>query len=70
MTDLSPATQAVLNAYRDANIDDEATAAAVLRAAVNQVIPVPIIASSSEEHWTLLGIKNRFLAMADELEGQ
>lgn len=33
MADLSPAAQAVLDAYRDADIDDEATAAAVLRAA-------------------------------------
>lgn len=30
---LSPAAQAVLDAYRDANIDDAVTAAAVLRAA-------------------------------------
>ncbi len=30
MTELSPAAQAVLDAYRDADIDDEATASAVL----------------------------------------
>ena len=36
---LSPAAQAVLNAYRDADIDDAVTAAAVLRAVVNQMVP-------------------------------
>lgn len=34
---LSPAARAVLNAYRDADIDDGATAAAVLRAAADQI---------------------------------
>ena len=33
MSELSPAAQAVLDAYRDADIDDAVTAAAVLRAA-------------------------------------
>jgi hypothetical protein len=33
MTDLSPAAQAVLDAYQFAPIEDELTAAAVLRAA-------------------------------------
>ena len=40
MTELSPAAQAVLDAYRDADIDDAVTAAAVLRAAVGQVVPM------------------------------
>ena len=37
MSKLSPAAQAVLNAYRDADIDDAVTAAAVLRAAADQM---------------------------------
>ena len=34
---LSPAAQAVMNAYRDAPLDDEVTAAAVIRAAADQL---------------------------------
>jgi hypothetical protein len=37
MTDLSPAAQAVLDAYQLAPIEDELTAAAVLRAAADTV---------------------------------
>jgi hypothetical protein len=37
MTDLSPAAQAVLDAYQFAPIEDELTAAAVLRALAKQV---------------------------------
>jgi hypothetical protein len=70
MSELSLAAQAVLDAYRDADIADEASVAAVLRAAADQVVPVPIKAESPEEHWALLGAKNRLLAIADELEGQ
>ena len=36
MSKLSPAAQAVLDAYRDAGFADELTAAAVLRAAAEQ----------------------------------
>jgi hypothetical protein len=70
MTELSPAAQAVLDAYRDADIEDEASVAAVLRAAANEVVPVPIKADTPERHWALLGVKNRLLAIADELEAQ
>lgn len=41
---------------------------AALRAAANEVIPVPIEARTPDEHWALLGVKNRLLAIADELE--
>lgn len=64
-TPLSPAAQAVLDAYRDADIYDEATAAAVLRAAADQLQerkPRPSIGidwSSSELY-----------AIANELEAQ
>jgi hypothetical protein len=43
--------------------------AAALRAAADQVVPVPIDAGTPEEHWALLGVKNKLLAIADELEG-
>ena len=68
MTELSPQAQAVLDAagrkdwYRN---DDIATA---LRAAADQVVPVPIKTQTPEEHWALLGVKYRLLAIADELE--
>jgi hypothetical protein len=73
MTDLSPAAQAVLDAYNEATSlvePDLAVIAAALRAAADQVVPVPIIAGTPEEHWTKLGIKNQLLAIADKLEGQ
>jgi hypothetical protein len=72
MTNLSPAAQAVLDAYQFAPIEDELTAAAVLRAAADQVVPefttpwnstiTPMI---SAPH-----IRAKFLAIADELEAQ
>ena len=71
---LSPAAQAVLDAAMQYEINPECysreIAAAVLRAAADQVVPVPIKAQTPEEHWALLGVKNRLLAIADELEAQ
>ena len=58
-TPLSPAAQAVLDAYRDADIDDGATAAAVLRAAADQVVP---------EKLESYGIRYELLRIAGELE--
>ena len=58
-TPLSPAAQAVLDAYRDAAIADEATAAAVLRAAADQVVP---------EKLESYGIRYELLRIAGELE--
>lgn len=59
MTELSSAAQAVLDAYRDADIDDAVTAAAVLRAAADQVVP---------EKLESYGIRYELLRIADELE--
>ena len=42
MTDLSPAAQAILDAYQFAPIDDHLTAAAVLRSVADQVVPVEL----------------------------
>jgi hypothetical protein len=71
MTDLSPAAQAVLDAYQFAPIEDELTAAAVLRAAADQVVPdIGYEADCLDEpvESELQCIRNRFLAIADELE--
>ena len=72
---LSPAAQAVLDASTAPTGDFclenvNKIAAAALRAAADQVVPVPIKAQTPEEHWALLGVKNRLLAIADELENQ
>lgn len=79
MADLSSAAQAVLDAYHQEAIDyieewgsfrHKRGIAAALRAAADQVVPVPINAQTPDEHWALLGVKNRLLAIADELEAQ
>jgi hypothetical protein len=75
MTKLSPAAQAVLDAAyqrmdENPHNEVEATLAAALRAAADQVVPVPIKTQTPDEHWALLGVKNRLLSIADELESQ
>jgi hypothetical protein len=69
---LSHAAQAVLDAYWQTSLEAgvHRPLAAALRAAADQVVPVPINAQTSEGHWALLGVKNRLLAIADELESQ
>lgn len=69
MTELSPTTQAVLAAFRTSHTGQGCLAAA-LRAAADQVVPVPIKTQTPDEHWALLGVKNRLLSIADELESQ
>ena len=69
---LSPAAQAVLDAYRDADIDDAMTAAAVLRAAADLVVPPEQKTpwgSVIQAHAAELGIRNKLLAIAEELTG-
>jgi len=80
MTELSPAAKAVLTAVTLTKYDvppeglpafaEEMAPliAAAIRAAADQVVPVPIKAQTPNEHWALLGVKNRLLAIADELE--
>ena len=63
MTELSPAAQAVLDAYRLAPIEDELTAAAVLRAAVAHT-------QQHHNHDVWKCDADELLAIADELEGQ
>ena len=72
MTELSLAANAVLDAFvsnvGQGHRHQSGAIATALRAAADQVVPVPIKAQTSEEHWALLGVKNRLLAIADELE--
>lgn len=73
MAELSPAAQAVLDAYNagfhhPVAVHCKPRIAAALRTAAVEVVPVPIDAKTPEEHWALLGVKNRLLAIADELE--
>jgi hypothetical protein len=68
MTDLSPAAQAVLDAYQLASIEDELTAAAVLRAVVAHTQQYQGNDCLSNEVWTCDA--DEILAIADELEGQ
>lgn len=62
MSELSPAAQAVLDAYRDADIDDEASVAAVLRAAADQAMPKRQVDTRDRL------FRGRLLLIADELE--
>ena len=71
MTDLSPAAQAVLDAYQFAPIEDELTAAAVLRAAADQVVPedyqCSIDINSDEDGGWVNGLESRNQEIRDEL---
>ena len=63
MTDLSPAAQAVMTAIIEISpAPADEIAAATLRAAADEVVPVP-------EHLLEFGIRKQLLAIADELEG-
>ena len=76
MTDLSPAAQAVLDAYEAVDCDPflgnppEAALAAALRAAADQVVPVPKLPYDSCCDVSASAIRAELLAIADELEGQ
>ena len=81
MTDLSPAAQAVLDAYEAVDCDPflgnppEAALAAVLRAAADQVVPKASTLSYPEDYELGVWVANddtrtELLAIADELEAQ
>jgi hypothetical protein len=76
MTNLSPATQAVLDAFIccPIEINDQLALAAALRAAADQVVPEqaePVGDSHDEaRHDQWMRIRYRFLAIANELESQ
>ncbi len=75
MTDLSPAAQAVLDAYRSSHLSINNLAAA-LRAAADQVAPLPPPSNSGDPEmlkgiWDeRRAIRAKLLAIAAELEGQ
>jgi hypothetical protein len=71
MTDLSPAAQAVLDAYQLAPIQDELTAAAVLRAAADQVRMDKPLGDTDADAGVFAAhhaIRAHLLAIAAELE--
>ena len=74
MTNLSPAAQAVMDACTDAPIQinwaTKLAAAAVLRAAADQVVPVPKLPYDSCCDVSASAIRAELLAIAAELEGQ
>jgi hypothetical protein len=71
MTDLSPATQAVLDAFwRDLDFREDftpANIAAALRAVADQVVPV--CSTKSDRGIQRMMIRNDLLIIAAELEG-
>ena len=73
MTDLSPAAQAVLDAFLRAPCDNELSVAAALRAAADQVVPENAEAVGDKhddaraDQW--MRIRYKLLAIAAELDG-
>ena len=71
---LSPAAQAVLDAYWKSPWDpslqheDRYAIAAALRAAVDQVVPLYSCNTSATRGQTRLEVRHKLLALADELE--
>jgi hypothetical protein len=72
MTNLSPVAQAVLDAAINAaeSLDAEAIAAAVLRAAADQVVPETNSMFISPAELQQEKTRDQLLAIADELEAQ
>ena len=70
MTNLSPAAQAVLDAFICCPIEtsDQFALAAALRAAANQVIPEVLLLGSDYQEIALQEARKAILAIADELE--
>ena len=72
MNNLSPATQAIWDAFNDVServgvFEDYGDAlAAAFRAAADQVMPE----ENNWPHYMLGTVRRKFLAIADELEGQ
>ena len=69
MTNLSPAAQAVLDAFRTSHTGQGCLAAA-LRAAVDQVIPEVTLLGSDYQEIALQEARKEILAIAAELESQ
>ena len=70
MTDLSPAAQAVLDAFRAVpDLRDCPSIAAALRAAADQVAPEFWHEEGDIYGETMQGVRQNILAIASELEG-
>lgn len=67
---LSPAAQAVLDAYRDADIDDAVTAAAVLRAAAEQIEDLYCADLVIDDSDGAVFVLRQLMLIADELKAQ
>ena len=71
MTDLSPAARAVLNGFRAVpTLMDGPSIAGALRAAADQVVPIPRLPYDSCCDVHAAAIRAELLAIAAELEGQ
>ena len=71
MTDLSPAAQAVLDAYQFAPIEDELTTASVLRAVADQICMKEPLGDTDADAGVFAAhhaISTALCAVADELE--
>ncbi len=71
MSELSPQAQAVLDSTMGlaATVREaQAVAAAALRAAADQVVPLHICGTNATRAQTRLGIRHKLLAIATELE--
>ena len=73
MKKLSPAAQAVMDAYWQAPLSNEASVAAALHAAADQVAPEPSAHLPEQDcRWYRLGVsayRHNLRAIANELEG-
>lgn len=68
MPKLSPTAQAILDAYQFAPIEDHLTAAAVLRAVADQIVPHEYLIGADVEVHTKQLLRLRLLNIANELE--
>ena len=73
MIKLSNATWAVIGAYGDAPFSGRPAIAAALRAAIDQVVPehrehYPVTLDERYRKVSAFDVRNKFLAIADELE--
>lgn len=69
MTNLSPAAQAVLDAADIGFSTPSERIAAALRAAADQVLPLYACSLGSTRGTTRLGVRQKLIAIAAELEG-
>ena len=69
MTDLSPTAQAVMDAADIGFSTPSERIAAALRAAADQVVPLHACSLGSTRGTTRLGVRQKLIAIAAELEG-